>query len=213
MPIETEVKFFIDTLPPIRQALLAIGARSQGRHFEVNHRLEDDSRSLRPKGCLLRLRRDRRVTLTFKSRPAQGSTEFKVADELEVEVSDFETMGLILGKLGFSAVQSYEKWRETLILEGVCCCLDEMPYGAFLEIEGEPRAIRPLSARLGLAWERRIRINYLQIFEILRQQLSLPFTDLTFAHFREHPDPLPPFLHLVEEGLARQDDPSRPSPN
>ncbi len=200
MALETEVKFFIDTMPPLRQALLALGARSLGRHFEVNLRLEDACRSLRTRGSMLRLRRDRRTTLTFKSRPAQDSSEFKVAEELEVEVDNFETMRHILAKLGFTPVQSYEKWRETLQLQGANCCLDEMPYGSFLEIEGPPEAIRALSTTLGLAWERRIRITYLHIFEILRQHLRLPFGDLTFAHFKGHPDPLRPLLGLMEEG-------------
>jgi hypothetical protein len=33
-------------------------------------------------------------------------------------------------------------------------------------------------------WQRRILANYLQIFETIRQALGLPFTDVTFAHFK-----------------------------
>jgi adenylate cyclase class 2 len=200
MPLEIEVKFHLAAPEPMRLALLALGARSQGRHLEHNLRLEDRSDSLRAGGSILRLRRDRRCTLTFKSRPAQASRDFKVAEELEVEVSDGDTMAQILLRLGFAPVQSYEKWRETLRIERCTCCLDEMPFGHFLEIEGPAEEIRPLSARLGLAWERRIMFTYLQIFEMLRQHHHLPGSDLTFDAFRGRGELLPPLLHRVEAG-------------
>jgi adenylate cyclase class 2 len=102
---------------------------------------------------------------------------------VEVRVDDFEMMHKILKQLGFHREQTYEKWRETLDLNQTQFCLDEMPYGIFLEIEGPPLDIKRFAAQLGLPWERRILMNYLQIFKLLKGRLKLDFNDVTFDNF------------------------------
>jgi adenylate cyclase class 2 len=51
-----------------------------------------------------------------------------------------------------------------------------MPYGVFLEIEGHKPHIRKIANRLGLKWEERILLNYLEVFEVVQRQddLGLP---------------------------------------
>jgi adenylate cyclase class 2 len=152
------------------------------------------------KKSLLRLRRDAKTTLTFKSSPPVASTQFKVFNELEVVVSDFESMNQILQKLGFHPEQIYEKWRETLILDQTWFFLDTMPYGAFLEIEGSEKDIRTYAANLDLNWHRRILLNYLEIFEIVRQKQSLKFKDLTFKNFENVRVDMAALLAKLEAG-------------
>ena len=80
-------------------------------------------------------------------------------------------------------------------------CLDRMPFGTFLEIEGTRQGIRHAARQLELTWKDRILTNYLSIFEILRQKLELPFNDVTFSNFERHPvdlGPLLPILRAVE---------------
>jgi adenylate cyclase class 2 len=181
--LEIEVKFYLPDIESMQRRICALGAESKGRVFENNIRYEDDCNTLIRKKSLLRLRRDTKTILTFKSIPPVTSTEFKIFNELEIEVSDFETMNQILVKLGLHPEQIYEKWRETLILDQTRFNLDAMPYGTFLEIEGSEDDIRAYAARLGLSWHNRILLNYLEIFEIIRQQRGLKFTDLTFKNF------------------------------
>ena len=180
---EIEVKFHLSDESTIRDRLLALGAGSNGRAFETNIRFEDDGRSLIRRRSLLRLRKDRKTTLTFKSSPPEKNPDFKVFHELEVEVNDFDTMVEILGKLGYHREQVYEKWRETFRLEHTLFCIDTMPYGSFLEIEGEKGKIRRFADLLQLDWRCRILENYLRIFELLKDRLGLPFSDLTFRNF------------------------------
>jgi len=81
---------------------------------------------------------------------------------------------------------TYEKVRENYTLAGVQISLDEMPFGTFTELEGpNPEAIRQLAESLGLVWERRITVSYLELFAQLKTRLALPFDDLTFEAFRE----------------------------
>jgi len=200
VPVETEVKFHLSDPCAMRTRLTALGARSLGRSHERNIRLEDEGRSLIRRKCLLRLRRDRKNTLTFKSVPADCDPSFKQLIEMETEVADFDAMLRILAALGFHPEQTYEKWRETLVLEGTTFCLDTLPFGDFLEIEGSREAIIAFAGRLDLDWPRRIVLNYLEIFDRLREQHRLPFCDVTFDNFAPHAVRTDSVLHLLEAG-------------
>ena len=198
--LEIEVKFYLPDIESMLQCILALGAESKGRVFESNVRYEDENHTLIRKKSLLRLRQDAKTILTFKSSPPVASTQFKVFNELEVVVSDFETMNQILQKLGFHSEQIYEKWRETLILDQTCFYLDTMPYGTFLEIEGSEKDIRAYAASFGLSWHKRILLNYLEIFEIIRQKQNLKFKDLTFKNFEGIRIDMAAFLDQLEAG-------------
>jgi adenylate cyclase class 2 len=186
--LEIEVKFFLPDPAPIRGRLRALGAEPESEPvFERNLRFENAAGDLRRRRALLRLRRDRSARLTYKGPPGAAGAELagavKVFRELEVSVSDFEGTRAILEAVGFSVVQSYEKWRQTFAIDGAECCVDILPFGAFLEIEGPPETIRSVSRRLELPWRRRILANYLALFDAVRDARGLPFSDLAFAHF------------------------------
>jgi adenylate cyclase class 2 len=198
--LEIEVKFYLKDIDRMRRSILELGIKSRGRVFETNIRYEDNENTLIQKKNLLRLRQDEKATLTFKSRPKMKSEDFKVFNELEVEIDDMATMGQILEALGFHPEQKYEKWRETLILDRAALFLDRMPYGDFLEIEGQPQDIRSCASRLGLEWHRRILLNYLEIFEIIRKKLSLNIKDLTFKNFENIHMDMAAFLDMLEAG-------------
>ena len=181
--LETEIKFYLADPTSIRRRIIEMGAHSRGRSFESNIRFEDDQRNLKKQKSLLRLRQDRNVRLTYKSTPSEENSEFKILKELEVEVSDFDTMHHILDALGFHQEQVYEKWRETMVLDRTHFCLDNMPFGNFLEIEGSKQDIKKFAVQLDLAWNQRILLNYLEIFELLKNQLHFEFSDVTFDNF------------------------------
>lgn len=199
--IETEVKFILSDVQSIRERIVELGVDVKGRVFETNIRFEDIDESLLRKKSLLRLRRDANTKLTYKSEPAIKDDQFKTFRELEVQVSDFTTMKLILEHLGFHQAQIYEKWRETFIFDDTILCLDTMPFGDFLEIEGKKEYIREIASKLGLQWGQRITLNYLAIFDIIRQELKLPFTDVTFDNFKKIRIDIAKYRHLIEADL------------
>lgn len=183
-PLEIEVKFHLSDMERIRNRILAIKAKPSGRVFETNIRFENALKSLKKQGILLRLRHDDRSRLTHKSSLHTPDMEFKVHKELEVEVGDFHICHSILEALGYYPEQAYEKWRETFVLDDTNLLIDTMPYGVFLEIEGEKSRIREMADRLGLNWKERILLNYLEIFEVIRREEDLRFTDITFDNFK-----------------------------
>lgn len=184
-PLEIEVKFHIAESDPMRDRLIAMNAAPGSRVFETNIRFENRLKSLKKEGTLLRLRQDDRSRLTFKSTPSAPDTQFKVHKELELEVSDFQACQDILKALGYLPEQVYEKWRETFVVDDTNLLIDTMPYGTFLEIEGEKSKIREMADRLSLNWKERILLNYLEIFEIIQREEGLEFTDITFDNFKE----------------------------
>jgi len=195
--IETEVKFHLTNVEPVRNTIINLGADSKGRVFETNLRYENKNNDLIKSKSLLRLRKDTKTTLTFKSGLESEDNEFKSLRELEVEVSDFNKMKLILEAMGFHKEQIYEKYRETLILNGTTLCIDAMPFGNFLEIEGEKQAIAGLAKKIGLDWSKRSILNYLELFERLKKELDLPFSDVTFANFEQIEIDFKKHLHLL----------------
>ncbi len=183
-PLEIEVKFHLPEIDPTRDRLIAINAAPSGRVFETNIRFENTLKSLKREGTLLRLRHDDRSRLTFKSSPSTPDTQFKVHKELEVEVGDFQACHDILEALGYFPEQVYEKWREAFVLDHTSLLIDTMPYGTFLEIEGEKSNIREIADRLSLNWKERILLNYLEIFEVIQREENLGFADITFDNFK-----------------------------
>jgi adenylate cyclase class 2 len=75
-----------------------------------------------------------------------------------------------------------------------------MPYGDFLEIEGQKEEIIKYSSLLGLDWEKRILLNYIELFDILKKSLGLPFSDVTFENFKNIRIDFSGYLNEVKAG-------------
>ena len=183
--LEVEVKFLVADLTAVRSHLLTLGATlKKKRIFEKNVRFDTPDERLRQELKLLRLRQDTAVRLTFKGpAPANVTSEAKVHEELEIEVSDFHIAAAICERLGFASVQVYEKYRETFQLGTVEVVLDEMPYGNFVELEGPELAIKTAALLLNLDWDKRILTNYLALMGTIKAHHNLDFDDITFANF------------------------------
>ncbi len=183
--LEVEVKFYVPDLTAVHNRLLTLGAKiSKPRVYERNVRFDTADEALQQKWAILRLRQDTAVRLTYKGMPQHAAqSEARVREELELEVSDLETMTLILERLGYFPAQVYEKYRKTFVWKDVEIVLDEMPFGNFMELEGAEPAIKEAAAQLELDWHGRILTNYLGLMAELKQAYNLPFDDLTFANF------------------------------
>lgn len=195
--LEIEVKFHIGDAAKLHRRLVEMGATAGPELFESNIRFDDSAETLKKGRRLLRLRRDDSCRMTYKGPPIKDDPEFKVFRELEVEVSDCDAMTGILNSLGLYQAQIYEKWRRVFKWRDVELCLDRMPFGDFLEIEGPKQSIREAAGRLDLAWKDRILTNYLSIFEMVRKEYGLPFYDVTFANFEHYPVNLIPMLPVL----------------
>jgi adenylate cyclase class 2 len=142
MAIEIEKKYRLtrEMLGPLRLRLKESGAEVvRPEEFEENTIYTGPG--LDPRARVLRLRRvDGRAIFTFKERDPSPSAVKRQREE-ETEVSDADALASILEALGYRAALVYEKRRATWRLNRTEVVLDELPFGLFLEIEGEESAI------------------------------------------------------------------------
>lgn len=181
---ETEVKFYVRDLKGMQRRLRELGGRLiHARVLETNLRYDTRDRVISGEGSVLRLRQDETAHLTFKAatRPAGGAL---TRTEIEFTVGDFGAARRFLEALGYQVIFTYEKQRTTYQLDGALVMLDELPYGSFVEIEGELASLEPAAKRLGLDWQAAVPMGYHALFERVRRSLDLRFRDLSFENFR-----------------------------
>lgn len=202
-PQELEVKFWVKDLAAVRARLQALGAHLHSeRVHEINLRFDTPQSSLQNSFQVLRLRRDQRTRLTYKG-PSQNQGGARLCTEIEIEVSDFDLTQKLLYALGYRVSSTYEKYRTTYHLRDIEIVLDELPYGDFVELEGaHPEDLHALSDQLGLAWESRLQLSYLALFDSLRPLLGIRSHDLSFETFAGIQNPLAPLQ------LTPADDPA-----
>jgi len=151
MAFEIEKKYRLspELVEPLRRRLREAGAEGEGgAEFEEN--MIYTGPGLDPRRRVLRLRRrGEQAIFTFKERDLSGSP-IKRQREEETEVADADALASILEALGYRPVLIYEKRRETWRLGGAEVVLDELPFGLFVEIEGEEAAILEAERLLGL---------------------------------------------------------------
>ncbi|HST52734.1 MAG TPA: class IV adenylate cyclase [Pyrinomonadaceae bacterium] len=147
--IEKKYKLTGEQVEPLRRRLEDVGAGAgAGAEFEEN--VIYNGPGLDPQRRVLRLRRKNgRAIFTFKERGASASA-IKRQREDETEVSDADALASILDALGYRPALVYEKRRETWQVGGAEVVLDELPFGLFVEIEGEEDEILAAEKLLGL---------------------------------------------------------------
>lgn len=165
---EIEAKFYVQNLPQVQAHLIQGGARLiHDRVLETNLRFDLPGAGLRAEGSVLRLRRDSETRLTYKS-ASEEHQGILSRTEIELVVDDFEKAQLLLEALGYHIIFVYEKYRTTFLLDDVHIMLDELPYGAFIEIEGDGlETIRAAADRLDLIWQDAIAASYHTLFNRL----------------------------------------------
>jgi adenylate cyclase, class 2 len=185
---ELEVKYYVHDLAKIERRLLALGALlTQPRTLEVNLRFDTAGNELANSLRVLRLRKDTASRLTYKG-PAQSYGGARLRPEIEFVVSDFEAARAFLEALGYQVIVIYEKYRTMYELAGVHVTLDEMPYGHFVELEGQdPLSLQIANRKLRLNWQEQVLGSYTSLFEQLKAEQGYEFRDLTFENFQGIP--------------------------
>jgi adenylate cyclase, class 2 len=193
--VESEIKLYVPDLSVVIMRLGALDAVcTVSRVFERNVRYENNERTFTQDGIVLRLRQDDRNRLTYKASAIQDDAGVSTRFEAETVIDDFEAMDMILRKLGFTPYIIYEKYRTTYHYGDVEVVLDEMPYGNFVEIEGQPPHIMAAMDTLQLTEAPRMDVNYLGLLDRVKSYLKRDIPNLTFANFEALTVPLAAFL-------------------
>jgi adenylate cyclase class 2 len=163
---EVEIKLAVSGAAEARRMLRAAGFRiSKRRVLEKNTVFDTGSQMLQKSARLLRLREIGKVgKLTYKGPPDNG--KYKSREELELDLSDTRTLGVIFDRLGYHPAFRYEKFRTEFRLSGSSgvAMLDETPIGAYLELEGSPTWIDRTARRLAFAETDYITASYARLY-------------------------------------------------
>jgi adenylate cyclase class 2 len=179
---EIEVKFFVLDLNKIQMRLQELEAYLiQERALESNIRFDLPDNSFQNEGRVLRLRQDTEARLTYKG-PSQNQNGILSRTEIEFSVGDHEKARQFLEALGYHTLFYYEKYRTVYKLGECHIMLDELPYGMFVEIEGQThKSIENLATTLNLKWDAAIPTSYHAIFrKFCSNNINIDPADLSF---------------------------------
>jgi adenylate cyclase class 2 len=150
MGIEIEKKYRLTEKQreQVIQSLQNSKAEYCGEEFEENTLFHGEH--FEGKNCVLRLRRvGERAILTYKQR-FRSNSPIKFQREDETEVSDADATTSIILALGFLPALIYEKKRQTWRMNDVEIVVDELPFGFYMEIEGDEDGIIKTEKILGI---------------------------------------------------------------
>ncbi len=162
--LETELKLRIPALAPYGPLLKALGFQERVPLQPELSVLWDRDGELRTVGSALRTRQYAgHQTLTWKG-PKVPDALLKIRPECETAVADGDALEAILRALGFEPVLRMEKHRALWERGELEACLDETPFGCYLELEGEAQAIGAAMEGLGLARDRAEPRSYPELY-------------------------------------------------
>jgi adenylate cyclase, class 2 len=150
MAIEIEKKYRLTKRLLVEMAgkLNDLGASFAYENFEQNYLHRGGV--LDERAAVLRLRKtDQKNTLTYKEKAGYDG-DFKHQIEFETVISDVDATESIIEKLGYKLSVVYEKHRKAWHFGPVEVVLDELPFGFYMEIEGEMQDITDAEELLGI---------------------------------------------------------------
>lgn len=185
---ETEIKLEVRDLRAVRRRLTQLGFKKiTPRQFEDNVLYDFADQRLWKARCLLRLRQSgRRWTLTFKGK-ARSSRDYKIRPETETSVADGKALQDIFKALGLREAFCYQKFRtefaetaRTQRYGAPIAVVDETPIGNYLELEGSPRWIDRVAARMGYSREEYITLSYATLYREKCRERRVKPTNMVF---------------------------------
>lgn len=188
MAVEIEAKMKVSDFTLVRQKLTELGAVGRGIVLETNIFFDTDDRSLLASDQGLRLRQkkhlgngEEKYVITFKGPRQHG--KLKNREEIELPVGNSRDTVSLFDKLGFHRVLSFEKRRETWILDQCMVELDELPcLGCYVEIEGaSEEIILGVRDKLGLSDRPIIKEGYIALLTSYLQEQGDRRSVIAFA--------------------------------
>ncbi len=153
---EVELKAVVDDLAGRRKQLEKAGAKLSFEGKLCDRRYDVESRELGERDEVLRVRRyeagaSSKTYLDWKG-PTETQDVYKIREEVSTLVEDFESLELILEKLGFSVTMEIDREIAQYELGGATIRFETYPrMDVLVEVEGEPDSIEQAIEALGMA--------------------------------------------------------------
>jgi len=186
MATELEAKIQVPDHAPLREKLKSAGAERVKSELEVNTFFDTPDHSLQSadKGLRIRIATDesghQKCTVTMKG--ALQKAQYKSREETQFTADDPAAVEQLFRNLGFAPTLSFEKRRETWLLDDCEIALDELPLlGKYVEIEGKTEQdISRARAALGLEHSPLISTGYISLLARLLEQRHITDRNIRF---------------------------------
>lgn len=162
--IEKELKFKITDPKSIIKVLLDFGGTILNKSKEKTIRFDTPNLDLEKKGIFIRVREGSKKTITLKEK-LQENYDIKARKETEFQIENIDDMRYILEKIGLTYIRIFEKYRINISYKKTVISIDELPFGLFLEIEGDEKDITTVVNDLNLDINKKILGTYWDMFE------------------------------------------------
>ncbi len=158
LAIEIEAKLKIESFAPLIERLSRFSAKRESLLRQVDTYLDNKNKDMLTSDCSLRLRSESdlenpensQIILAYKG--PRNDDKYKSREEIETNISDIDAFCEIMKKLGYERSLSFDKLRETWLLDDCLVCLDRLPLiGNFVEIEAASQeAISKVISKLSI---------------------------------------------------------------
>jgi adenylate cyclase class 2 len=177
--IEKEIKVRVKDIGRVNKLLKKHGAKYQGKSFQKTVRFDTPNLDHEKRGTFLRVRSGHGNTVTMKKKIKSSGDLFERI-EIETEVKDIEKLRAIFNELGLTKEFIMEKHRANWLFNNTMVSIDELPFGFFVEIEGEEPNISNTTNLLGLDAEQKITVTYWDIFEDYKKEQDIEGEHIVF---------------------------------
>ena len=177
MCVEIEAKLKVDSLQEVESKLTELGAEFLEEQLQIDYHFDDANMTLQKTDRCLRLRHQQvkdseRIFLTYKG--AKEKSSFKKRQEIEIEITDGDSIRKLFSALGYEKALVIEKNRRVWRLGECEIALDRLPLiGDFVEIEGpDEDNIAEIQKNLGLSGLSHIKKSYSGLIRAELRKLS-----------------------------------------
>jgi adenylate cyclase class 2 len=167
--IENEIKISLskEDLVELVKTLKELKAEKEFCVQQITNRFDTANQSLESRGVFLRTRTGEINTLTLKRKISGGDNNIKSREEIEIDLNSKEevyTLNKIINILGFEKLLIMEKYRMQWSFNDCKIAIDELPFGFYVEIEGEKDNLFKVSDILKLNRSDSLTSTYWDIF-------------------------------------------------
>ena len=177
--IEKEIKVEVENPQQFLSLLIEKKAKKKREGFQRTIRMDTPDNGLEKQGTFLRVRTGGKNIVTLKKKIKTDGDVF-ARRELETEVKDPKLLADIFANLGFTKRYIMEKYRIDYEYKNTKISLDELPFGVFVEIEGEPADIKNVANELNLDLSNKIVVTYWDLFEKYKKKTNRKGEDIVF---------------------------------
>lgn len=173
--IEKEIKLKVDDIANVSDVLRRSGAVFLGGALERTIRFDTVDLDYEKKGKFIRVRSGFSNTITLKEKIASENKNVRARKETEFEIEDIDKMSYILTTLGLNYTRTMEKYRQHWSLGNCAITLDELPFGIYMEIEGEESEISKVCKLLGVDENNKILVTYWDLWAEITDKKDIVF--------------------------------------